>query len=372
MSRITAAIVRSAGAPFVIEALELDEPQPHEVLVRIAGTGLCHTDLVAQAGAFPLSLPAVLGHEGAGVVEQVGSEVRRFKPGDRVAMSFLSCGHCASCADHAPAYCHRMPMLNYAGVRTDGSRSLREVSSAQAVSGSFFGQSSFASHALASERNLVLVPEAVPLEIAGILGCGVQTGAGAVMRSMACRPGSSLVVLGGGAVGLSAVMAAVVQGCRQIIVVEPHAARRSLALSLGATQVIDPKGVDDLAQAVRALLSDGANYVFDTTGLPVVVNAAVAMLAPRGTFGYVGVPPFDAMAMPLPGTLLGNMQGGFTFRGIIEGDSDPEVFIPELMALYLAGQFPFDKLVTRYPLADINRAVRDQHEGLCVKPVLLP
>lgn len=371
MQKITAAIVRSAGAPFVIEPLELGQPQPHEVLVRIAGTGLCHTDLVAQAGAFPLSLPAVLGHEGAGIVEQVGGAVTRFKPGDRVAMSFLSCGRCASCADHAPAYCHAMPMLNYAGVRSDGSRTLRDVGSAQPVSGSFFGQSSFASHALASERNLVAVPEAVPLEIAGILGCGVQTGAGAVMRAMACRPGSSLVVLGGGAVGLSAVMAALVQGCRQIIVVEPHAARRSLALSLGATQVIDPRGVD-LAQAVRALLPDGAHYVFDTTGLPAVVNAVVAMLAPRGTFGYVGVPPFDAMAMPLPGTLLGNMQGGFTFRGIIEGDSDPEVFIPELMALYLTGRFPFDKLVTRYPLADINRAVQEQHEGLCVKPVLLP
>lgn len=368
--KVTAAVVRGPMAPFSIEELELDEPQGDEVLVRIVGVGLCHTDLVAQAGAFPLALPAVLGHEGAGIVERVGAGVSKFKPGDRVVMTFSSCGHCPSCDERAPAYCHAMPTLNYLGVRADGSTSLHETDSHNRVSGNFFGQSSFASYALSSERNLVRVPEDVPLEIAGTLGCGVQTGAGAVMRAMACKPGSSLVVLGGGAVGLSAVMGAAVQGCKQIIVVEPHAARRTLALSLGATHTIDPTRTD-VVQAVRAIMPAGVHYAFDTTGLPTVVESVVGFLAPRGTFGFVGVPPFAAMDLKLPGTLVGAMQGGFTFRGIIEGDSDPEVFIPQLMALYLEGRFPFDKLITTYPLLDINRAVREQHEGLCIKPVLL-
>jgi aryl-alcohol dehydrogenase len=368
--KITAAVFRAPMAPFSIETLELDEPQADEVMVGIVGVGVCHTDLVAQAGAFPISLPAVLGHEGAGIVERVGSAVTKFKRGDRVAMTFLSCGNCPSCDKHEPAYCHTMPMLNYTGLRADGSKAMREATSETRVSGNFFGQSSFASHALAHERNLVKVPEGVPLEIAGTLGCGVQTGAGAVMRSMACKVGSSIVVLGGGAVGLSAVMGSVVQSCKQIIVVEPHAARRELATSLGATHTIDPKGLD-LVQAVRAILPAGADYAFDTTGQPSVVESVVGFLAPRGTFGFVGVPPFTAMDLKLPGTLLGAMQGGFTFRGIIEGDSEPDVFIPQLMSLYMEGRFPFDKLIKTYPLADINRAIQEQCEGLCVKPILL-
>ena len=369
--KITAAVVRQPMAPFSVETLVLDDPKAGEVLVRIVGVGLCHTDLIAQAGAFPLALPAVLGHEGAGIVERTGPGVSKVKPGDRVALTFLSCGHCVRCAHDEPAYCHSMPMLNYLGTRSDGSKTLREAANGNAVSGSFFGQSSFASHALASERNLVKVPDGVPLEIAGTLGCGVQTGAGAVMRSLACKRGSSLLVLGAGAVGLSAVMGAVVQGCGSIVVVEPHAARRALALSLGATHAIDPQGTD-LIQAVRAIEPLGVDFALDTSGQPAVIEAVVGCLAVRGSFGFVGVPPLAAMDMKLPGTLVGAMQAGLTLRGIIEGDSDPDVFIPQLMALYLEGRFPFDRLVKTYPLADINRAVQEQHAGLCVKPVLLP
>ena len=183
--KITAALTRAPNTPFELATVDLDEPRADEVLVRIVGVGVCHTDLVAQAGSMAITMPAVLGHEGAGIVEQVGSAVRKVKPGDRVAMTFLSCGKCPSCDSREPAYCHSMSALNYNGVRNDGSRTMRNESGP--VSGSFFGQSSFATHALAHERNLVKVPEGVPLELAGTLGCGVQTGAGAVMRSMACK-----------------------------------------------------------------------------------------------------------------------------------------------------------------------------------------
>lgn len=368
--RITAAVTRAPMAPFTIEPLEMDAPRADEVIVRIAGVGLCHTDLVAQSGVLPLKMPAVLGHEGAGIVESVGSGVTKVKPGDRVALTFLSCGRCPTCHDHAPAYCPSMPMLNFTGVRPDGSTTLHNDEGA--VSGSFFSQSSFASHALVCERNLVKVPDGVPLELAGTLGCGVQTGAGAVMRSMACKEGSSIVIIGGGAVGLSAVLGAKVRRCAEIIVVEPLAQRRELALSLGATHCVDPKAEGDLAQAVRAICPAGVNYAFDTSGLPAVFDAVPRLLAPRGTFGFVGVPPASAMDAKLPGTLLDAMQGGFTYRGIIEGDSDPDVFIPELMGLYLAGQFPFDRLAKTYPLDKINEAIAEQQQGACVKAVLLP
>lgn len=367
--KIHAAVMPAANAPFEWQEVELDAPRPHEVLIRIVGTGLCHTDLVAAEGLMPIQLPAVLGHEGAGIVEQVGDQVSKVKPGDAVAMSFTSCGHCARCRTQQPAYCYSMGKLNFTGLRADGSQSMQ--ANGRRMSGSFFGQSSFATHALADERNVVKVTPGVPLEVAGTLGCGVQTGAGAIMRSLACPAGSSLLITGGGAVGLSAVMGAKLQGCGALVVSDPQAARRELALSLGASHVVDPSA-GDWVQAVLAMVPGGFDFILDTSGMPSVIEQVPRLLAPKGSFGFVGVPPAHASNMGLPGTLREIMRGGFTFRGIIEGDSDPDTFIPELMAHYLAGRFPFDRLVTTYPLADINRAVADQLQGLCIKPVLIP
>ncbi|MBB6290524.1 MULTISPECIES: NAD(P)-dependent alcohol dehydrogenase [unclassified Pseudomonas] len=368
--KIVAAVMRSSNARFELESIELDAPRADEVLVRIVGAGVCHTDLVAQEGYFPLPMPAVFGHEGAGIVEQVGSAVTKVRPGDRVALTFNSCGQCSCCLAESSPYCKLFTPLNYSGARMDGSKTLRGKDGA--ISGSFFGQSSFASYSIASERNVVKVLDGVQLEFASVLGCGVQTGAGAVMRSMVCRPRSSLMVLGGGAVGLSAVLGGVVQGCSTIIVVEPLQGRRELALSLGATHVIDPAACDDLSSAARSICPDGVDYVLDTSGRHSVVSAVPRILAARGTFGFVGVPPANERELSLPGTLLQLMRGGFTYRGIIEGDSEPDVFLPQLMELYLAGRFPFDRMIKTYPLAHINEAIADQHRGLCTKVVLLP
>ena len=367
--RITAAVIPRAGAPFELKPLDLDEPRPDEVLVRITSVGICHTDLVGQSGAIPLAFPAVLGHEGAGIVERVGDQVRKVRPGDRVALTFLSCGHCPSCGHDAPAYCHSFPLLNLAGTRADGSSTLREGD--QPVSGNFFGQSSFATHALAHERNVVKVPDAMPLELACVFGCGVQTGAGAVLRSMDCSAGSTLLVLGGGAVGLSAVMGARLRGLSRIVVSERLGSRRDLALALGATDVLDPTA-GGLAQAVLALLPGGVDYVLDTTGIPDVVTEVPRLLARRGTFGFVGLPPASHPNLPLPGTLMDAMRRGLTLRGIIEGDSNLDPFIESLMALHLEGSFPVDRLVSTFPLADINEAIAAQHRGDCVKAVLVP
>jgi aryl-alcohol dehydrogenase len=366
---VTAAVIRAPMSEFTLEQLRLDSPRADEVRVRIVGVGLCHTDLVGAAGAFPLSLPAVFGHEGAGIVEETGSAVRKVKAGDRVAITFRSCGICANCVAQHPAYCYTMPQLNFTGVRTDGTKTLFDAQGP--ISGNFFAQSSFSTHVLTYERNLVKVPHDVPLAIMGTLGCGVQTGAGAVMRAIRCTKGSSLLVLGGGAVGLSAVLAAVVQSCATIIVVEPYAARRELAQSLGATHVIDPAGGGDLAAAIRHIVPSGVNFAFDTTGIPEVVEAAADCVAPQGVFGFVGVPKAADFEMKLPSTMLNVISRGYTYMGIIEGDSEPDEFIPQLIDLYRAGRFPFDRLIKTYPLSAINEAVTDQRDGRCVKAVLL-
>ncbi|MEN6541937.1 NAD(P)-dependent alcohol dehydrogenase [Parvibaculum sp.] len=363
--KITAAVARGADVDFSIEEVEIDDPRADEILVRVVGVGLCHTDLVFKAAGL-LGLPAVLGHEGSGIVEKVGSSVSKVKAGDRVAITFRSCGECDRCEKGQPAYCRTMPMLNYIGMRPDGTKALHK--GGEDVSSNFFGQSSFATYCLTYERNVVKVPEGVPLELVGPLGCGVQTGAGGIIRSLACEKGSSVLILGGGAVGLSAVMGAVIQGCGTIIVLEPHEARRKIALELGATHTIDPKASPDLAAAVKEILPFGVDYAFDTTGIPAVVNATMNCLGSHGVFGIVGVCP---PGTPVPGDLSTVITFGHTIKGIIEGDSDPDVFIPEMIEYYKQGRLPFDKLIRTYPLSEINKAIAEQHHGDCVKVVLL-
>ncbi|WP_221793040.1 NAD(P)-dependent alcohol dehydrogenase [Aquisediminimonas sediminicola] len=365
---ITAAIARGAHQDFAIETVQIDAPGPNEVRVRIAGVGLCHTDLVARDQFIPIPLPAVLGHEGAGVVEAVGADVTKVKPGDAVIIGFSSCGACPRCADHLPSYCREFPVLNYAGCRADGTSALHQDNAR--ISSHFFGQSSFATYAIAAERNVVKVdPTGLRLEILGPLACGLQTGAGGVMRSMACSAGSSLAIFGGGPVGLAAVMGAVVQGCGTIILVEPVAARREMALELGATHVIDP-ATGDVGQAIRAILPDGVDFALETSGREQVVETALASLASHGLLGLVGVPPRPDSAVSI--NLAALITYGHRIIGIIEGDTDMDGFILELIDLYRAGRFPFDRLIATYPLDQINEAVAAQARGDCIKAVLLP
>lgn len=362
--KITAAVAEGTGTPFALKSVELGAPRADEILVRVVGVGVCHTDIVFKEGQM-IAPPVVLGHEGSGIVEAVGADVRKVKVGDRVAMTFRSCGACKRCDAGDAAYCHTMPMLNYAGRRTDGSTPL--TCEGVDVGSNFFGQSSFATHALTYERNVVIVPDDIPLEIIGPLGCGIQTGAGGVMRSLACPAGSTLLVTGGGPVGLSAVMGGKIQGCATIILVEPHEARRKLALEFGATHVIDPKAEPNLAAAVRAILPIGVDYAFDTTGVPAVQAAVMNALAPKGVFGIVGVAP---PGTPLPGEVNTAMTFGHTVKGIIEGDSDPDTFLPELMQHWREGRLPFDRMIKVFPFDQINEAIAAQHHGDCIKVVL--
>jgi aryl-alcohol dehydrogenase len=364
---ITAAVLDGPlGADFVLKDLTLDEPAAGEVVIEVAGVGVCHTDLAVQHGHLPFPFPGVVGHEGSGTVVAVGPGVTKVAIGDRVAATFNSCGSCAQCAAGSPSYCVEFMALNFSGARPDGSSTLHDGDTS--VGSCFFGQSTFATHAIARERNVVKVADGMDLEIAGPLGCGVQTGAGAVMKSLACEKGTSLLVVGGGSVGLSAVLGAVVREVGTIIVVEPLAARRALALELGATHVVDP--VDGpLSEQVRALVPSGVDYALDTTAMLPVLAEIIASLAQRGTLGMVGVPADPTSVLPVG--LIEMQLRGLSFKGIVEGDSDPDVFIPELVGLHLAGRFPFDRLVTKMPFAKINDAVAAQARGEAVKVVLV-
>ena len=364
-----AAVARQPRGDFSIEPVDIEAPRAGEVLVRIAGVGLCHTDLIFRDQFVPYPLPAVLGHEGAGVVEALGEGVEGLAIGDRVVLGFSSCGRCTRCDEGLPSYCREFPPLNYAGMRLDdGSKALSR--GGEAVSSHFFGQSSFAAHAIVRARNVVKVADAeAPLEILGPLGCGFQTGAGGVMRSMACPAGSSIAIIGGGPVGLAAVMGAKIQGCATIVIAEPVAARRALGEELGATHSVDPVA-GDVTEALRAILPGGFDFAFDTSGRVDAIAAALGALAPRGMLGLVGVPPSAEDALSI--NIAGMITFGQRIIGIMEGDSDPQTFIPELIAHHRAGRFPFDRLVEKFPLAEINAAIAAQGRGDCVKVVLIP
>ncbi|QKG83998.1 NAD(P)-dependent alcohol dehydrogenase [Kroppenstedtia pulmonis] len=361
--KVKAAVVKEKSAPFSVEELEIEDPRSEEVLVRLVATGLCHTDLIVQDQDYPVPLPAVLGHEGAGIVEKVGDRVTKVKPGDPVALSFLSCGTCVNCIQGKVAYCLNFYDLNFGGGRLDHSTGLHQ--NGKEVHSHFFGQSSFATYSLAHERNVVKVPEDVPLELMGPLGCGIQTGAGAVLNSLQVKAGKSIAVFGAGTVGISAVMAAYAAGCTTIISIDLKPERLELARELGATHTIRGDQ-EDAVKKIQEITGIGAHYALESTGIPKVLRQAVDCIAMTGVCGIIGAPPMGTEVSLDVNTLL----FGRTVRGVIEGDSNPDIFIPQLIQLYQQGRFPIDKLMRFYPLEEINQAVEDSKQGKTVKPIL--
>jgi aryl-alcohol dehydrogenase len=360
---IKAAVIFEKSGTFSLEQLTLSDPMDTEVLVRIVSAGICHTDLAGRDQHIPVPLPSVLGHEGAGVVEKVGARVTKVKPGDHVALSWICCGTCPSCKSGNDPYCVNFLPLNFGGARPDGTTTLRKDD--QVIHGNFFGQSSFANFALADERNVVMVPYDVPLEILGPLGCGIQTGAGAVMNTLRPQPGASIAVFGVGPVGMSAVLAAVVCGCTTIIAVDIHKDRLDKAKEFGATHTVNASEVNPV-EAILEITSGGPNFSLECVGNPAVLRQAVDCLPLLGICGLLGV--------VAPGTEvvldMDKIMNGRTVKGIIEGDAIPDLFIPKLIELYKQGRFPFDRMITFYPFDEINNAVEDMEKGRVIKPVL--
>lgn len=360
-----AAVVNQPGGDFEIEDVVLDEPRPDEVLVKLVATGICHTDLSVSNC---VQSPQVLGHEGAGIIESVGEDVRGLAPGDKVVMSFASCGECDKCFTGSLAHCRRFIPLNMFGTRADGSHSIRRKDG-QEIGGKFFGQSSFAEYSLANPRNVVKLPDDTPhelLQLLGPLGCGVQTGAGGVINSLKVQAGSSIVIFGAGGVGLSALLAAVVSGCTTIVVCDVNESRLQLAMGLGATHVVDACAADAREQ-ILACTGGGADYTVETSGNMSAVRNAVDVLDVGGTAGLIG------LGRPGSEIVLDHSVMGFGRRlvGIVEGDAVPQDFIPTLLRLHQAGRFAFEKFVELYPFEKIQQAVEDSVSGQTVKGILV-
>lgn len=357
---IQAAVTHELGDDFKLESVQLAEPKLNEVRVRIVATGVCHTDVVARdLGIAPF--PIVLGHEGAGIVDAIGAGVTDLQPGDHVVLSFAHCGNCGNCLTGHPTVCATFNELNFGGAMDDGSRRLAQGEQSLAT---FFGQSSFATYAIVNSAHAVKVDSEVDLALLGPLGCGIQTGAGTVLNRLKPTFASSIVIYGAGAVGLSAVMAAKIAGCQHIIAVDVHDSRLALAEELGASHILNGKTADVVAQ-IKAITGGGSHYGVETTGVPQVVKQSLNALRPLGTLAIVGITP--EMNLDIHNDL---MAEGKSMIGVIEGDSVPRVFIPQLIEYYKAGLFPFDKLVKFYDFEQINQAFVDSASGVTIKPIL--
>lgn len=357
---IKAAVTHNQGTAFELEPVQLATPKIDEIRVKVIATGVCHTDVVARdMGIAPF--PIVLGHEGSGIVDAIGTGVSDLQVGDHVVLSFAHCGNCGHCLTGHPTVCDTFNELNFGGAMDDGTRRLAQDGETLAT---FFGQSSFATYAIAKSRNAVKVDPEVDLALLGPLGCGIQTGAGTVLNRLKPEFGSSIVIYGAGAVGLSAVMAAKIVGCQHIIAVDVHDSRLELAKELGATHTLNGENVDVVTE-VKKITDGGSHYAVETTGVPTVVKQSLNALRSLGTVAIVGITP--EMNIDVHNDL---MAEGKSMIGVIEGDSIPRVFIPQLIAYFKAGQFPFDKLVKFYDFEDINQAFEDSANGITIKPIL--
>ncbi|HZQ13285.1 MAG TPA: NAD(P)-dependent alcohol dehydrogenase [Pseudolabrys sp.] len=362
--KITAAVVRDKGGAFEIDELDLCDPRADELLVEVAASGMCATDLHGRDAYYPTKFPKVFGHEGAGIVRAVGSGATRFKPGDHVVMAYPWCGECPNCKSQRQTYCLHANDLKHGGTRADGST--LHSKNGKPVYSAFFQQSSFGNFTIANERFAVKVRSDVALSSVAALACGGQTGAGAVLNVMRPKPGDSFVVFGVGAVGLSALMSAKIAGCDPIIAVDVHEHRLKLARELGATHTINHTGRSDVVDDIRKITGLGARYTLETSAVPSVFREAVDCLMPAGTCVLLGsARKGTEVSFETP-----FLQNGRTVRGVIQGDSVPQQFIPQLVDHIAAGRFPVERMITFYELADINRAAQESASGKTIKPVL--
>lgn len=360
-----AAVMPERHGRWSLENVEVADPAPYEVLVRVVASGICQTDVHARDGFFPIGFPAIFGHEGAGVVERIGAAVTMLAPGDHVVMANPSCGTCDDCKAGYETYCANAPQLKQSGFRADG-RSLSFSRAESPVYGSFFQQSSFSTFTLATERNTIRVPKDAPLDILAAFPCGVNTGAGTVLNVLKPQRGDSYVAFGTGTVGFAGLLAAKLCGCNPIVAVDLFDDRLALARELGATHTVNAKHPDLVNEVKRLVGGRGARFTLEAAGFPEALRAAVDVLAPRGTACLVGsARPGVEVHLEMK-----TIQGGRIVRGCTQGESNVQAFIPRLIDLYREGELPIDRLVTHYPHSAINEAVADMLAGRTIKAVL--
>ena len=362
--KITAQVTRNPGKFELSNDIVLDDPQEDEVLVKVVASGVCHTDAVALEQQAGNSLPQILGHEGCGIVEAVGSKVTDLKKGDHVVMAYPFCGSCVRCRNGLPGSCERGIELSFGGHMLDGTTRLHDADGTDI--GNLFGQSSFATYSVCNRRNTVKVDPDVDLSVLAPLGCGISTGAATVINGMRPKPGDSVAVFGTGAVGMAGLMAAKICGCGPIVAVDVVESRLELARELGATHVINSKNEDPIEAIMAATDGKGADFSMDTAGIPEVILQATRCLARGGTLEFPAVArgpvEFDMNA--------DIMFPSRTIRGIVQGEAVSEFMIPKLVAFYKAGLFPVDKLIEYYDFDNIEQAFADSASGAVIKPVI--
>ncbi|MBM7700502.1 NAD(P)-dependent alcohol dehydrogenase [Kurthia huakuii] len=363
--KVKAAVVNEVNGPYEFEELDLQEIQHDEVIVKVVASGICHSDEALRVGDAEYPLPVVLGHEGAGIIEKTGASVKGFEVGDQVVMAYNSCGSCPNCRTGHPSSCVEWTILNMSGARSDGSPIFKKTDGTPVSS--FFAQSSFATHTVTNVHNLIKVAPDADLRLVGPLGCGFLTGAGTVVNGLKPNVGESIVIFGTGAVGLGALMTAKIEGCGKIIAVDIHDSRLEIAKELGATHTINSKTEDLAARIAEITAGAGANYSIDTTGVSAVMKASLDVLGIQGVAAPVAVTPNSIELNTFMDLVLLNK----TIKGVLMGDSIPQLAIPKLIEFHKQGQFAFDKLVQFYNFDDINQASADSNSGKTIKPILI-
>jgi len=365
LERVGADRPYAASRPLSIEDVELDEPEAGELLVRIEAAGVCHSDLSVVDGTRPRPVPMVLGHEAAGVVEAVGSDVDDVTVGDHVVLAFVpACGECEACSAGRPALWGPAAIANGEGRLLGGGRRLHRRGESL---NHHLGVSGFAERAVVARGSAVVIDADVPHEIAALLGCATLTGAGAVFNTAAVQRGESVAVFGLGGVGLAAIMGAVAAGASPVIAVDPAAAKRRLALELGATAAFEP---DEAVDAVREETSGGVGFAFEAAGHPRVLQAAYAATRRGGTTVSMGLPD-PALELRLPAVTL--VAEARTLVGSYMGSSVPQRDVPRFVDHWRAGRLPVERLHSAtVRLEDVNEAMDALAEGDVVRQIVLP
>lgn len=361
-----AAVVRELNQ-LTIEEVNLDPPKPYEVLVRMQAAGICHSDLHTYRGELRAMPPLVLGHEGAGIVEAVGADVTKVKPGDRILVNWLpSCNQCPACLRGQNNLCERLPGTTLQALLPDGTTRLSTTDGVKLKH--YLSASTMSEYAVVDQASAILLPDDVPFEVASIIGCAVLTGTGAVLNTAQVPAGSSAAVIGCGGVGLSAIMGCKLAGCYPIIAVDVMESKFAFARDLGATHTINSREVDAV-QALREITRLGPDYAFDSVGAVATVTQALMGVRPGGTAVVMGMHALKE-DIPIPAAQL--IAQNRSLLGCFAGSSKPLVDLPKLIELYRGGKLPVDKLIShRYPLDQIGQAFDELMAGQVARGVLI-
>lgn len=361
-----AAVVRETNQ-LTIEQVNLDPPKPYEILVRMAAAGICHSDLHTYRGELRAQPPLVLGHEGAGIVEEVGAEVTNVKPGDRILVNWLpSCNQCPACLRGQNNLCTRLPGTTLQALLPDGTTRLSTEDGIPLKH--YLSASTMSEYAVVDQASAIKLPDDVPFEVASIIGCAVLTGTGAVLNTAQVAAGSSAAVIGCGGVGLSAIMGARLAGCYPIIAVDVMESKFAFAKELGATHTINSRETDTI-EALKEMTGGGPDYIFDSVGAAVTINQALMGVRPGGSAVIMGMHSMKENVPISPAALIAMNK---KLLGSFAGSARPHLDLPHFLDLYRSGRLPVDKLVSqRYALEELPQAFADMEAGKVARGVIL-